>query len=520
MLRKGFCSHSNPSDFRALSRTSLAAVLGNTPVQLQVFRRCFGSLPPHTELTMPALSPTMTHGNLVKWLVKEGQEVAPGDELAEVETDKATLGWENQDEGFVAKLLVAEGAQGIAVGTPVALLVEEQGEVAAFKGLDTAAGVKAGTAGAAEEAPGEGAGEAGGGEAWDRIGPAARLLLETSGIARSAVRGTGPRGMVTKGDVLQAIASRGEAPAAKDTASPQAPEPKAEPEVQPLAAQAAAPPKQAQQALQQPDAVQRPPSPPPQQQRSAPAQSGTGGGVRRARRGSGPEYVDIPNSQVRKIIAQRLLESKRSIPHLYLSAEVELEGVAALREALKKEGTKVSVNDCVVKAVALALAEVPQANSQWDPATETPRPYPSVDVAVAVATPTGLLTPIIKAADTKSVVEISQQVRDLAARARANKLAPEEFQGGSFTISNLGMFGVDSFLAIINPPQACIMAVGGARQVPQLAAAGGTPSPPLATRTLMTVTLSADQRVYDGEVSSRFLDAFRRHMAAPFRMMS
>jgi pyruvate dehydrogenase E2 component (dihydrolipoamide acetyltransferase) len=194
----------------------------------------------------------------------------------------------------------------------------------------------------------------------------------------------------------------------------------------------------------------------------------------------------VPNSQIRKIIAQRLLESKQTIPHLYLSADVDLDGVAALRESLKAQGQRVSVNDCVVKAVALALAEVPAANAYWDAAAEAVVPTGSVDIAIAVATDTGLITPIVRGADAKPLPAIAAEVRELAARARANKLKPEEFQGGSFSVSNLGMYGIDSFSAIINPPQACIMAVGGARRVARLV--DGAP----AAATQMTVTLSGE----------------------------
>lgn len=218
---------------------------------------------------------------------------------------------------------------------------------------------------------------------------------------------------------------------------------------------------------------------------------------------------------MRRVIASRLLESKSTIPHLYLAADVDLDRVAELREALKQQGAKISVNDCVIRAVALALAEVPAANASWDAAGEALVAGPSVDISIAVATPGGLITPIIRDADTKSLTQIAAEVRELAGRARTNKLKPHEFQGGSFSISNLGMFGIDSFSAIINPPQACIMAVGGARKVARMGAAG---SPVAAT--VMTVTLSADNRVYDGDVASAFLDAFGRNMANPFRLMS
>lgn len=447
--------------------------------------RRFSSLPPHIELAMPALSPTMSQGNLVAWKVKEGQAVAPGDELAEVETDKATLGWENQDEGFIAKLLVPEGTKDIPIGSPVALLVEEEDQVAAFKDYVPQQAPSAGgaAAAAAPAASPEGAEPAGspGVEANVRIGPAARVLLEENHLPPSAVTPTGPHHIITKGDVLAAVAA--------GVTGAQAPKPA--PKAQPTSstAPAAAPQKK------QPAAAAAPPPPPPA--------SPDGG------------YTDIPTSQVRKIIAKRLLESKTTVPHLYVSADVELDGVAKLREALKAQGTKISVNDCVVKAAALALAQVPAANALWDAATEAPVAAPGVDISIAVATEGGLITPIVRGADAKSLTAIASEVRELAGRARANRLKPEEFQGGSFSISNLGMFGIDSFSAIINPPQACIMAVGGARKVARMGPGG---SPVVAT--VMSVTLSADNRVYDGAVASDFLEAFSAIMANPYRLLS
>ncbi|PRW60729.1 dihydrolipoamide S-acetyltransferase [Chlorella sorokiniana] len=446
---------------------------------------------------MPALSPTMSQGNLVAWHVKEGQAVAPGDVLADVETDKATLSWENQDDGFVAKLLVPEGTKDIQVGTPVALLVDEEDQVAAFKSYAPAGGSGgAAAAAAAAEAPSSsGAAAAAAAEAKpvvqrdSRIGPAARTLLEEHGLSPEDVNPTGPHGIITKGDVLAAVEAgvkprAAAAPAAAAAAAAAAP---AAPQQQQVQQQAAAAPQQPAAAAAAPAAATKAPP-------------------------KGAAYTDIPNSQIRKIIAQRLQESKQSIPHLYISADVELDGVAGLREALKQQGTKVSVNDIVIKAAALALAEVPAANSLWDSTQEAAVSAGSVDIAVAVATEGGLITPIVRGANTKSLAQISAEVRELAGRARANKLQPHEFQGGSFTISNLGMYGVDQFCAIINPPQACIMAVGGSRRVAHMV--GGRP----ASKTQMTVTLSADNRVYDGEVASQFLAAFSRHMANPFTL--
>jgi pyruvate dehydrogenase complex dihydrolipoamide acetyltransferase long form len=429
----------------------------------------------------------MSQGNIIEWKVTEGQEVSPGDVLAEVETDKATISWENQDDGFIAKLLVAAGTQGIDIGTPVAILVEEAESVPAFKDYNTSAG--AASSGSDTDSSAEASTPAAAVESTieidSRMGPAARHHLQESGIPLSSVHPTGPHHMVTKGDVLAAIAAgaSGASKSSKPAATSAAPN-----EQKPAAAASAPPPPK--------PAATTPAA-------SAPSSEEEDGG-----------YTDIPTTQIRRIIAQRLLESKSTIPHLYLSADVELDGIATMREALKSQGVKVSVNDCVIKAVALALAEVPAANSKWDSVEEKLVPSPSVDISIAVATDAGLITPIVTNADGKSLSSIAGEVRDLAGRARANKLKPEEFQGGSFSISNLGMFGVDQFYAIINPPQACIMAVGGARKVAKMQ--NGAPS----VKTMMTVTLSADNRVYDGEVASKLLEAFAQNMANPYRLLS
>ncbi|KAL6783610.1 DLA3 [Auxenochlorella protothecoides x Auxenochlorella symbiontica] len=460
--------------------------------------RAFASLPQHTELTMPALSPTMAQGNLVTWSIKEGQEVAPGDAIAEVETDKATMTWENQDDGFVAKLLVPEGAQGIEVGAPVAILVEEQGDIAAFKDYAGPSSSHAGGGG------GAGQGEAAAGRAQavsgptsDRLGPAARMLLSGSGLGPGDVTPTGPHGIVTKGDVLAALAS-GQAPRAASTAT-EGTEPAAKPagkEGTEAAATAPAAKEAAKPASSAPAPAQDP----------APAS-----GRRRKTRGG---HTDVPNSQIRRIIAARLSESKSTIPHLYLSADVDMDAVAALRAGLKTQGLKLSVNDFVVKAAAGALAAVPAANAHWDAGGARAVRDPGVDIAIAVATEAGLITPIVRGADAKSLPDVAEEVRELAARARRNRLKPEEFQGGSFSISNLGMYGIDSFSAIINPPQACIMAVGASRTVTVIGADGA-----LATKSVMRVTLSADHRVYDGEIASDLLAAFKANLEAPFKLL-
>ncbi|KAK9817885.1 hypothetical protein WJX72_003713 [[Myrmecia] bisecta] len=440
---------------------------------------------------MPALSPTMAQGNVASWNVKEGDEVAPGDMLADIETDKATLGWENMDDGFIAKILVPAGTKDVAVGTPLALLVEDADSVPAFK--DYKGGASAGSSSDSNAKPASADAEAAAAstsskpaeqkpqqqqEANSRIGPAAQWLLRDSGLSASDVQPTGPHGIITKGDVLAAIQG-----GAKPKPSTQAKE-----DARPSEPQAAKP----QAPAASPPAAQAAPAPKPQ---------------------PGARYTDTPNSQIRKIIAQRLLESKTKIPHAYFSATANIDGVAALRQTLKEQGQKVSVNDFVIRATALALQEVPAANAFWDEAKEDVKPADSIDIAIAVATDNGLITPIVAKANTKSLMQISAEVRELAARARANKLKPHEFQGGSFSISNLGMYGVDRFEAIINPPQACIMAVGGSQQ--HISMQQGKP----VIRSQMEVTLSADNRVYDGAVAGDFLAAFCRNMENPVKLL-
>eukprot|EP00891_Asterochloris_glomerata_P005961 jgi/Astpho2/5961/fgenesh1_pm.00080_%23_34_t len=393
---------------------------------------------------MPALSPTMSQGNIAAWQVKEGQEVSPGSLLADIETDKATMAWENQDDGFIAKILKPDGSKDIAVGTPCAILVEDEENVGSFKDYQPDGAGAQQSSGQPEqktEAPGGGPAPEPSSEAAEavkrntRIGPAAKHLLLVNSLSAEDVTPTGPHGIVTKGD-----ASR--------------------------------------------------------------------------RDSKGPRYTDIPNSQIRKIIAQRLLESKQKIPHYYLSADADLGVVSSLRKSLKEQGQKASVNDFVVKAAALALQDVPLANARWDEKNEEIVKIDTVDIAIAVATDAGLITPIVPKANTKPLSQISAEVRELAGRARANKLKPHEFQGGSFSISNLGMYGVDRFNAIINPPQACILAVGGTQQ--HVVLENGAPT----AKSVMTVTLSADQRVYDGEVASQFLAAFCSNISNPVRLLS
>ncbi|MEW5297233.1 MAG: hypothetical protein WDW36_000457 [Sanguina aurantia] len=465
---------------------------------------------------MPALSPTMSHGNIATWLVKEGDPVTAGTMLADIETDKAVMGFENQDEGFVARLLAPSGAQNVPVGTPVAVLVEEASDIAAFANWSPASATEPSTtpsssttsssvtaaappAAVAVAAPPPRPRQ----EVNGRLGPAARLLLQAAGLQPHDIPPSGPRSIVTKGDVLAALALN---PSRCTTRSPPPPLP-----TQPLPLPpAATPPNPAPSK----PAVHTPPA---AAAAAAPKPPASGPFVPRAAVPlvPGGVYVDNPNSQIRRVIASRLLESKVTIPAMYVTATAPLDAVQALRSELASQGIKVSVNDCVLKAIALALKAVPEANAYYDEASGSGIQFPGgIDICVAVATERGLITPIVKAVAGRSLSEISSEVKSLAGRARENKLRPEEFMGGSFTVSNLGMFGVSDFCAIINPPQAAILAVGGPQQRVSLA-----PDGTLSSSTHMAVTLTVDQRVIDGEMAAELLAKFSEFMAAPVRLM-
>ncbi|KAL3137127.1 hypothetical protein ABBQ32_006699 [Trebouxia sp. C0010 RCD-2024] len=462
---------------------------------------------------MPALSPTMSQGNVAGWQVTEGTEITAGDILADIETDKATLPWENQDDGFIAKLLKPSGSKDIPVGTPLVVLVEEKAHISNFKdfkaeGTSTDSdasgqnGQQTETKASEEAHPAEAAPRQ---KASSKIGPAAYLLMQEHDLKPEDITPTGPQGIITKGDVLEALATG----TSKQQPSAEK-QPQSKPQAQAVESKskesAGSPPiEQKQHSDRQLEASKTGPSKASQQ-----PDEGKAGG----KKGKGPQYTDTPNSQIRKIIAQRLLESKQQIPALYVSATADVDAVSALRQSLKDQGQKVSINDFVIRAAALALKAVPEANAQWDSKSEQIKLVEGIDIAVAVATDAGLITPIVPQANTKTLSQISAEVKELAGRARANKLKPHEFQGGSFSISNLGMYGVDRFSAIINPPQACIMAVGGS--VKHVVMQNGKP----VVKTRMTVTLSADNRVYDGQVASKFLEEFCKTIANPVKMLS
>lgn len=425
------------------------------------------------QLLMPALSPTMTEGKLAKWVKNEGDKIASGDVIAEIETDKATMEVEAVDEGTLGKILVPAGTEGVAVNTPIGLLLEEGEDASALEGALAApaaappAGEKPAPAPAPAAAPAAApapAPTAPQRKEGERIfaSPLAKRLAKEAGLDLAQIKGTGPHGRIVKADVEKAKASPKPAAAAKPEA----------------AAPAAAP---------------------------APVPD------------FGAPYVEVPNSGMRKVIAKRLQQSKRDAPHFYLTIDCLIDDLLDLREKLNSrspegEGAyKISVNDFVVRAIALAMRAYPDVNAAWT--EEAIRYYQTVDVSVAVATPAGLLTPVVRNADQKGLAAISNEVRILAKRARDGKLMPEEYQGGGFTISNLGMYGIKDFAAVINPPQSCLLAVGAAEKRPVVK------DNALAIATVMSCTLSIDHRSVDGAKGAEFLQVFKQLIEDPLRMM-
>ena len=434
------------------------------------------------QILMPALSPTMEEGTLAKWLVKEGDSVASGDVLAEIETDKATMEFEAVDEGVIGKILVADGTEGVKVNAPIAVLLEE-GESA--DDIDAAASAPAAASSApAAEKPAEAPAAAAAtpapaapkGADGTRIfaSPLARRIAAEKGLDLAQVKGSGPHGRIVKADV--------------ETAKPAAtaPAPVAE-AAKPAAAPAAA------SAPAGPDAAQ----------------------VLRMYEGRAFEEVALDN--MRKTVAKRLTEAKQTVPHFYLRRDIQLDALLAFRGQLNKQladrGVKISVNDFVIKACAVALQQVADANAVW--AGDRILRFEASDIAVAVAIDGGLITPVIKDADSKTLSAISAAMVDLAGRARERKLAPHEYVGGSFTVSNLGMYGVDNFDAIINPPHGAILAVGAGVKKPVVKDDGE-----LGVATVMSVTLSVDHRVIDGALGAQVLDAIKANLESPMMMLA
>uniref|UniRef100_A0A1J3H8N4 Dihydrolipoamide acetyltransferase component of pyruvate dehydrogenase complex n=1 Tax=Noccaea caerulescens TaxID=107243 RepID=A0A1J3H8N4_NOCCA len=430
------------------------------------------NLPPHVVLEMPALSPTMNQGNIAKWWKKEGDKIEVGDVIGEIETDKATLEFECLEEGYLAKILIPEGSKDVAVGKPIALIVEDAESIEAIKSSSTG-GSEVETE---KQVPHSVVDKSGGRKAgFTKISPAAKLLILEHGLEASSIEASGPYGTLLKSDVVSAIAS---GKTSKTSASKKQPSKET-----PSKSSSISPP----------------------ESKASVTQS--------------ENYEDFPNSQIRKIIAKRLLESKQKIPHLYLSSDVVLDPLLAFRKELQENhGVKVSVNDIVIKAVAVALRNVKQANAFWDAEKGEIVMCEDVDISIAVATEKGLMTPIIRKADQKSISAISLEVKELAQKARSGKLAPHEFQGGTFSISNLGMYPVDQFCAIINPPQSGILAVGrGNKVVEAILGIDGIEKPSVVTK--MNVTLSADHRIFDGQVGASFLSEMRSNFKDVRRLL-
>ena len=415
------------------------------------------------EILMPALSPTMEEGTLAKWLVKEGDVVKSGQVMAEIETDKATMEFEAVDEGIIGRILVAEGTAGVKVNAPIAVLLEE-GESADAAPVAVKAKAPAPIAVASVAAVAPAMLQSSGARVF--ASPLARRMAVEKGLDLSKVQGSGPHGRIVRADV------EGAKPVAAAPAVPTGP------------AKAPVPAGMSAETVMKIYADRA--------------------------------FTEVPLDGMRRTIAARLTEAKQTIPHFYLRRDVRLDALLAFREQLNKgleaRGVKLSVNDFIIKACALGLQAVPDANAVW--AGDRILKLKPSDVAVAVAVEGGLFTPVLKDAETKSLSALSAEMKDLAARAKAKKLAPHEYQGGSFAISNLGMMGVDSFDAVINPPHGAILAVGAGVKKPVVKADGT-----IAVATVMSVTLSVDHRVIDGALGATFLKAVVDLLENPVLML-
>jgi pyruvate dehydrogenase E2 component (dihydrolipoamide acetyltransferase) len=434
------------------------------------------SYPPHSVIGLPSLSPSMETGNLLAWKKKEGDQIKQGDIIAQIETDKSAMDFETTEEGYIAKLLCTDNTKDIPINTPIAIVVSKKSDVEAFK--DFTPQKKAQQAQQEQpkqtqtqekqekqEKPQQGGRQTAASEGGRVVAsPLARALGREHGVDLSQIRGTGPSNRIIKDDVLEFVAEQKTQP--KKEAEPQR--------------EAAKPSKAAQ------------PS-------------------------ASDNYTDIPVSNIRKVTAERLLHSKQTIPHYYLTMEVRVDKLLKLRAELNDQSNgkyKLSVNDFIIKASALALQKVPAVNSSWN--DKFIRKYNNIDINVAVNTDQGLFTPIVHGADKRGLSDIANTVKTLAEKAKAGKLSPPEFQGGTFTISNLGMFGIKHFAAVINPPQAAILAVGGATQRLVPASAGGDATE---VANVLTVTLSCDHRVIDGAVGAEWLQAFKDVLENPIKLL-
>lgn len=450
---------------------------------------------------MPALSPTMTEGNLAKWHVKEGDTVEAGDVIAEIETDKATMEVEAVDEGKIGKILIAEGAENVSVNAPIAVLLEDGEDDSALEGFntdstsnDSASAKEAPKSDSAKDddaskkqsdpAPSSPSNKGEESSNGKRIfaSPLAKRMAAQNNIDLSNLQGSGPRGRIVKADIEAASNGKGAASASKDASASSA--------ASSTSSSASSP------------------------QKPAASGSSSGPDAKALADMYGMEYEEIPNNNMRKIVAKRLLESKQTVPHFYLTVEFQLDNLLALRKEMNDKANgeyKLSVNDFFIKSSANALAAYPAANTSWT--DNAIIQYKHADISVAVATPNGLITPIIKKAETKGLRQISTEMKDLATRARDGKLKPEEFQGGTFSLSNLGMFGVQEFGAIINPPQSCILAVGAGAQKPYVKDGA------VAIGNFVKCTLSVDHRSVDGSVGAEYLQVLKRYIEDPITML-
>ncbi|HYX45548.1 MAG TPA: pyruvate dehydrogenase complex dihydrolipoamide acetyltransferase [Sphingomicrobium sp.] len=447
------------------------------------------------ELKMPALSPTMEEGTLAKWLVKEGDKVASGDILAEIETDKATMEFEAVDEGTIAKILVPEGSEGVKVGAPIAILAGEGEDASAASSAAPKADTpppappKAPPAPKADatppppappappkapvETPPAPSAPAAQSAEGDRIkaSPLARRLAQAQGIDLSSLQGSGPGGRIVRADVDAAV---GKAPAA-------APAPAGAPAAAPAAASAIS------SHLVMPGPIEQ-----------------------------AIPHEEVKLSNIRKTIARRLTEAKQQVPHIYLTVDIQLDALLKLRTELNAgleiRGVKLSVNDLLIKALAQSLIEVPQCNVAF--AGDQMLQYKRADISVAVSIPAGLITPIIVGAESKSVSAISTEMKELAGLARDGKLQPQQYQGGTASLSNMGMYGIKQFEAVINPPQGMIMAIGAGEKRPYVI------NDSLQIATVMSATGSFDHRAIDGADGAKLMQAFKRLVENPLGMLA
>jgi len=416
------------------------------------------------KILMPALSPTMAEGNLVRWLKSEGDQLKSGDVLAEIETDKATMEVEAVDEGKLAKILVPAGTENVKVNEVIAILLEE-GEDSSS--LDSVSNTQASpnqeipVTKKLEEVkeasimttPSVGASK----DTQERIfaSPLARRVASNNQINLATLQGSGPRGRIIKADVEAAVSNKPQSSQVSTTTSYKAAD----------------------------DLY--------------------------------PAYEQVKVSNMRKVIAQRLTESKQNVPHFYLTVECEIDELLNFRKQINKslpESERISVNDLIIKAISVALKKVPDANASWIEGGYVRR-YQHADVSVAVAVEGGLVTPIVRGAELKSILEISREMKELISKARAGKLKPQEFQGGTFSLSNLGMYGIKNFSAVINPPQGCILAVGAGEELPIVR------DGKVEIATIMGCTLSVDHRVVDGAVGAEFLKVFKNLITNPVLML-